>query len=197
MATLRRYLSRSTRRHLRLGQCADAAGTDLPGATPLRRYPRCANLVRRQIADDMIHVDNAPHTHWRVSDAGPRSILTSWMELRPVRGPDVRKDSRKRARLADIRGRPPGGETPEQIGTRVDRVIARARVTQGDVALFAHGRVPRVPVARWIGHAPRDGQHFLLDTGTLCALSHYRDAPAIKIWNGPLVSRRVANDTVG
>jgi broad specificity phosphatase PhoE len=81
----------------------------------------------------------------------------------------------------------PGGETPEQVGRRVDRVIARARATQGDVALFAHGHVLRVLAARWIGLAPRAGKHLLLDTGTLCVLSHYRDAPAIKIWNGPLV----------
>jgi broad specificity phosphatase PhoE len=83
----------------------------------------------------------------------------------------------------------PGGETPEQVGIRVDRVIARAHATQGDVALFAHGHILRVLVARWTGLAPRAGKHFLLDTGTLCVLSHYRDAPAIKIWNGPLVSR--------
>lgn len=81
----------------------------------------------------------------------------------------------------------PGGETPEQVGTRVDRVIARARATQGDVALFAHGHVLRVLAARWVGFAPRAGKHLLLDTGTLCVLSHYRHAPAIKIWNGPLV----------
>ena len=45
----------------------------------------------------------------------------------------------------------PGGETPEQIGARVDRVIARVRAASGDVALFAHGHVLRVLVARWIG----------------------------------------------
>ena len=45
----------------------------------------------------------------------------------------------------------PGGETPEQVGARVDRVIARARAAYGDVALFAHGHVLRVLVARWIG----------------------------------------------
>jgi broad specificity phosphatase PhoE len=33
----------------------------------------------------------------------------------------------------------PGGEAPEQVGARVDRVIARARAVEGDVALFAHG----------------------------------------------------------
>lgn len=80
----------------------------------------------------------------------------------------------------------PGGETPEQIGARVDRVIARVRAAKGDVALFAHGHVLRVLVARWIGLPPRSGQHFLLDTGTLCILGDYRDVPAVKVWNGPI-----------
>jgi broad specificity phosphatase PhoE len=79
-----------------------------------------------------------------------------------------------------------GGETPEQIGLRADRVIARARSAKGDVALFAHGHVLRVLGARWIGLPPQSGQHFLLDTGTLCVLSYYRQAPAIKLWNGAL-----------
>jgi probable phosphoglycerate mutase len=80
----------------------------------------------------------------------------------------------------------PGGETPEQVGLRVDRVIAKARTVEGDVALFAHGHVLRVLVARWIGLPVKGGQHFLLDTGTLCVLSSYRNVPAVKIWNGPL-----------
>ena len=33
----------------------------------------------------------------------------------------------------------PGGEMPEQVGARVDRVIARVRAADGNVALFAHG----------------------------------------------------------
>jgi hypothetical protein len=36
------------------------------------------------------------------------------------------------------------------------------------------------------GRRPARGQHFLLDTGTLCVLGYYRDAPAVKVWNGPL-----------
>jgi probable phosphoglycerate mutase len=80
----------------------------------------------------------------------------------------------------------PGGEAPEQVGARVDRVIARARATDASVALFAHGHVLRVLVARWIGLPAGAGQHFLLDTGTLCVLGYYRDIPAIKIWNGAL-----------
>ena len=80
----------------------------------------------------------------------------------------------------------PGGETPEQVSARVDRVIERARAVDGDVALFAHGHVLRVLAARWIGLSPAAGEHFLLDTGTLCVLDQYRGTPAIKMWNMPL-----------
>jgi probable phosphoglycerate mutase len=81
----------------------------------------------------------------------------------------------------------PGGETPEQVGARVDRVIARARAAHGDVALFAHGHVLRVLVARWLGLPAGAGQHFLLGTGTLSVLGYYRAIPAVRTWNAPLV----------
>ena len=84
----------------------------------------------------------------------------------------------------------PDGESPEQVGARVDRVIAQVRAADGDVALFAHGHVLRVLVARWVGLPPGGGQHFLLDTGTLCVLGYYRDIPAVKVWNGPLIDQR-------
>jgi probable phosphoglycerate mutase len=80
----------------------------------------------------------------------------------------------------------PRGESPSQIGARVDRVIGRVREAPGNVVLFAHGHVFRVLVARWIGLSPSGGQHFSLDTATLSILSHYHDAPAVKVWNAPL-----------
>ena len=89
----------------------------------------------------------------------------------------------------------PGGETPEQVGARADRVIARARAVEGDVALFAHGHVLRVLVARWLGFPARAGQHFLLDTGTLGVLAHYRGVPALKTWNAPLEPEVVRTPT--
>jgi probable phosphoglycerate mutase len=82
----------------------------------------------------------------------------------------------------------PGGESPEQVGARVDRVIARIRGADGDIALFAHGHVLRVLAARWIGLPPSGGQHFLLNTGTLSVLGYYREIPAVRIWNGPLTN---------
>jgi broad specificity phosphatase PhoE len=92
----------------------------------------------------------------------------------------------KRADWMIFRDGCPSGESPEQIGARVDRVIAKAHATDGNVALFAHGHVFRVLVARWIGLSSRAGQHFLLNTATLNILGYYRDTPALKIWNAPL-----------
>jgi len=80
----------------------------------------------------------------------------------------------------------PNGETPAEVAARADRVIARARAAGGDVALFGHGHILRVLVARWIELPPQGGAHFLLGTGTLCVLGRYRDTPAIETWNGPL-----------
>ena len=59
----------------------------------------------------------------------------------------------------------PGGESPAQVAARVDRVIARIRTVEGDVALFAHGHFFRVFAARWLGLPPSAGSHFLLDPG--------------------------------
>jgi broad specificity phosphatase PhoE len=82
----------------------------------------------------------------------------------------------------------PGGEAPEQVGARVDRVITRLRAADGDSVLFAHGHLLRVLAARWIGLLPSGGQHFLLNTGTLSVLGYYREIPAVRIWNGPLMN---------
>ena len=84
----------------------------------------------------------------------------------------------------------PGGESPEQVGERVDRVLARLRPVVHDdpprAVVFAHGHVLRVLAARWIGLPPAGGRHLLLATSTLSVLGHYRDAPAIERWNAPV-----------
>src|SRR6476469_2407037 len=67
----------------------------------------------------------------------------------------------------------PGGESPHHVGARADRMIARARAVDGSVALFAHGHILRVLAARWIGLPASDGEHFLLETGTVSVLGHY------------------------
>ncbi|MFB9238229.1 histidine phosphatase family protein [Plantactinospora siamensis] len=82
----------------------------------------------------------------------------------------------------------PGGESPEQVAARLDRVLARAAtlLDTGDVALVAHGHSLRVATARWIGLAAADGGRFRLDTGTLSALGFERDRRVLLRWNAPV-----------
>ncbi|MEA3412654.1 MAG: histidine phosphatase family protein [Pseudomonadota bacterium] len=77
----------------------------------------------------------------------------------------------------------PGGETPAEVGERVDRVIRAIRAIDGDVAVFSHGHLSRVFAIRWIGLPVEDGHLFVLDTATLNVLGAYHDSPAVVTWN--------------
>jgi probable phosphoglycerate mutase len=81
----------------------------------------------------------------------------------------------------------PGGETVEQAGQRVDRVLDRARAALpgGNVVLFAHGHILRVLAARWLGLPASEGRLFALDTATLGVLGTEHDLPVIRRWNAP------------
>lgn len=76
----------------------------------------------------------------------------------------------------------PDGETADQVGVRVDRVIARCLVAGGDVLVTGHGHCLRILAARWIGLEARAGQLFHLASGTLSELSWEREQPVIKTW---------------
>jgi probable phosphoglycerate mutase len=79
------------------------------------------------------------------------------------------------------------GETVEQVGQRVDRVLARAflLLAGGDVVLVAHGHVLRVLSARYLGLEPSAGRLLQLDTGTVSTLGTEHDQPVIVSWNVP------------
>jgi probable phosphoglycerate mutase len=77
----------------------------------------------------------------------------------------------------------PGGETPDEVAARADRVIARARAVDGDVALFAHGHLLRVLAARWVGLPPASGGSLALDTASLSVLGLERERRVIRHWN--------------
>ncbi|MGP2442875.1 histidine phosphatase family protein [Streptomyces sp. JW3] len=86
-------------------------------------------------------------------------------------------------------GAPPGdespGESPEQVGRRADRLLARIEpaLAAGDVILVAHGHFLRVVTARRLGLPPAEGRLFQLATGTLSRLSTEHDRPVITEWN--------------
>jgi broad specificity phosphatase PhoE len=77
----------------------------------------------------------------------------------------------------------PGGETVEDVGHRVDRVIAEVRSTPGDVAIFAHGHVLRILAARWLDLAPKDGGLFALDPAGVSVLAYEHTWAVIARWN--------------
>lgn len=79
----------------------------------------------------------------------------------------------------------PGGESPEQISERMDRLLSRTRplLPDGDVALVGHGHAFRVAAARWLGLPASDGKLLKLDTAAVSALGYERDQAVITRWN--------------
>lgn len=94
-------------------------------------------------------------------------------------------------RSEDIRrGRPdwnlfrdgcPGGETPAQVSDRADRVIAHLRAQRGKIAIFSHRQLGCVLVARWIGLAAVEGQHFVLAPASLSILGYNPDHREMRV----------------
>jgi probable phosphoglycerate mutase len=77
----------------------------------------------------------------------------------------------------------PGGEHADDVGARVDPLIAELQGLDGDAALFAHGHVLRVLGARWIGLPPQSGALLALSTASLSVLGYEREVPVIWRWN--------------
>jgi probable phosphoglycerate mutase len=79
----------------------------------------------------------------------------------------------------------PGGEKPQQVAARADRIVERVRAAHAAVLLFSSGHFLRVLAARWLGLEPAAGRYFLLGTASLSALSyeHSESHPAIRFWD--------------
>jgi broad specificity phosphatase PhoE len=80
----------------------------------------------------------------------------------------------------------PGGESPQQVALRADRVVGRARDIKDNVLLFSSGHFIRVLAARWLGLEPtQNSRYFALSTASLSALGYERDLsrPVIQLWN--------------
>ena len=80
----------------------------------------------------------------------------------------------------------PGGESPDQVAARADRVVARLRGVGGDTLVFSSGHFLRMLGARWLGLEPDWGRVFYLGTGSLSQLSYEHDSleePVLRLWN--------------
>ena len=83
----------------------------------------------------------------------------------------------------------PDGESPGEVGERLDRALDRVRplLARGhDVALVGHGHSLRVAGARWIGLPAAGGGSLRLDTATVSALGYEHQRPVILRWNLPV-----------
>jgi len=79
----------------------------------------------------------------------------------------------------------PGGESPQQVGARADRVISRVRGLEGATLLFSSGHFLRVCASRWLGLEAGGGRFLLLSTASLSTLGyeHNLSQPVIRLWN--------------
>jgi probable phosphoglycerate mutase len=80
----------------------------------------------------------------------------------------------------------PNGETPSQISARADRLIARLRALNGNIALFSHGQFGCVLAARWIALPVAHARNLSLSTASLSILGsdpRHSDVPVIALWN--------------
>jgi broad specificity phosphatase PhoE len=81
----------------------------------------------------------------------------------------------------------PGGETPEAVSQRCDRIVdellAQASGGTGDAIVFAHGHILRALAARWCGLPVSGGEHLMLSTAAASSLSFEHQVRAIRFWN--------------
>ncbi len=79
----------------------------------------------------------------------------------------------------------PGGEWPNEVGARADRVVKHVRAINGDVLVFSSGHFLRVLAARWLGLDSMFGRYFFLSTASVSALGyeHNRSDPVIRLWD--------------
>lgn len=80
----------------------------------------------------------------------------------------------------------PGGESPDEIAARADRLIAKLRTLPQPAALFSHGHFLRVLGARWLRQPVAEGERLVLSTASVSCLSWDKNDPGvatITLWN--------------
>jgi probable phosphoglycerate mutase len=130
-----------------------------------RRTAELAGLPATRIDDDLVEMDYGGYEGRTTADISaelgrPWSV---WRDRGPADSP---------------------GESPADVGVRVDRVLdrARARLADGDVALVAHGHVLRILTARWLDLPPESGALFALPAGSYGVLGFEHDDPVLSAW---------------
>lgn len=80
----------------------------------------------------------------------------------------------------------PGGETPEDVQQRVDRLVAELAdvcAGGGDALVFGHGHLLQALGVRWVELPIADGRLVVLGTASLSRLGWKRELRVIDTWN--------------
>ena len=141
----------------------ESVGFDLVLSSPLQRARRTAELAGVEGAEQEPDL-----VEWNYGDYEGRTTA------------DIRTE---RADWSIWTDGAPGGESPEQLRQRVDRVVDRLRAVEGRALLVAHGHVLRALAARWIGAAVGLGVHLPLETARIGMLGYDRGVPTLERWN--------------
>lgn len=98
------------------------------------------------------------------------------------RTPDIHKE---RPDWQLFRDGCPGGESPEDVALRADRIIRRVRDVGDNVLVFSSGHFLRAFAVRWLGLEVGVGRCFMLSTASVSAVSyeHKLSQPAIRLWD--------------
>lgn len=135
----------------------------------------------------------------RTAELAGLTITDTWAELAEwnygdyegLTSPEIRADRPDWSIFTDGA---PGGETPQQVSDRADRVLARAGelLTGGDVALVCHGHFSRSLAVRWAGWPITTGAALLMDPAAVTVLGvdrgtrvveHANVIPFLPIWS--------------
>jgi probable phosphoglycerate mutase len=134
-------------------------------SSPLRRARRTCELAgfgsRAEVVRDLVEWDYGDYE-------GRRSV-----EIRMER-PDWEL----------FRDGCPGGESPQQVAERADRVVDLVRSVSGNVLIFSSGHFLRMLAARWTGIDTFGARSLMLSTASLSVLGYeHLKRPAIQLWN--------------
>ncbi len=77
----------------------------------------------------------------------------------------------------------PGGESPDQVAARVDRLLADVVGFEGTCLLVAHGKLLRALAARWVRLSVAQGSILPMDPAAISLLEREPGGPLLRLWN--------------
>ena len=135
-------------------------------SSPLRRAWRTCELAGFRSSVEMI----------------PDLVEWDYGEFEGLRTVEIRKE---RPDWQLFRDGCPGGESPQQVAARADRVVDLVRSVSGNVLLFSSGRFLRMLAARWTGMDMIGAGSLTVSNASLSVLGYENGLaePAIRLWN--------------